>query len=1502
MTPQSGHLELDSAETPVLRTAPTDMESGPDRLRLSAAELARSLAWVPSERESHNFRDRCEKLSQAFRPLLTLLELRTAKPLSDDFRQLQGNIFLLRGELEETCGTFSTDHKLPLVRTSYGTIIPRIAALAEDFLRAAGYEFNPASFTCYLQAFQEVTVLEMAELWMLVPALRLVLLEHIAELGRRLLENRSGAHAVNHAVRGLQDIKQSSWKIIIEPLIRFDHILRQDPAGAYPGMDYETREVYRKQVVNIAERSDCSEMQVATEVLTLARQAEKLKNEDPRVTSRDSHVGYYLVAEGTAVLRQRVGFHPSIAQRLRTFLLDYPDEFYLPGIAALTFAIVSGVVLLLTPPTTSLWLILLAILAVLLPSSQSAVQIMNYLATLLLPAQTLPKMDLSEGIPNNCVTMVAIPTVLLNEKQVRQLADDLEVRYLGNQDTNIHYALLSDLPDSPSEPREDSALVDLAADLIRKLNQKYAGQGMGSFFLFHRHRVYNPRERLWMGWERKRGKLMDLNNLLRGQFDSFPRKVGNLSLLSSIRFVITLDSDTELPRGSASRMVGTLAHPLNQAIIDPDTGIVVAGYGILQPRVGVSVLSSGRSRLASIYSGQTGFDIYTHATSDVYQDLYGEGIFVGKGIYEVDTLHRVLDRRFPRNALLSHDLVEGAYARAGLVSDIEVIEDYPSHYSAHNRRKHRWMRGDWQIAGWLLPLVPEESGRRVPNPLSVVSRWKILDNLRRSLVEPAIFTLFLLGWLCLPGGPAAWTAATVAILFLPVLCQLAFDFANAARSGKKSIVIDAWNTFLNASIANGLTITFLAHQALLSVDAVVRTMVRRLFTRQRLLQWETAAQAELAGDKRTTLDIYLNWTPALALGLFLLVWFVRRDALPAALPILLLWAFSNPVSLWLNRPPRAPRKETSDRDQWLLRESALRTWRYFDEFSTAEHHWLIPDNVQEQDTKVAPRISPTNVGFLLNARQVACEFGYLTVPEFAQQTLRTLATISQLPKHRGHLLNWYDTRSLAPLAPAVVSSVDSGNLVASLWTLQQGALDLLKRTLFPHQLADGLLDHLYVLSNLDALPRRKFAEIQVALGAHDSLQYLLDIPETVLRELQQSGAGTEDADAAWLQQHAKERIRQASRTAQLYAPWLLPEYEALKNGFLKDTTAIHPHDQRAGAPALERMPDFIDRLTTQLQAAIDSIGPGDSSKLYGELLDLLPEARSRVVRLIDDLKKVADQAGALADEMDFAFLINPGRNLLAVAFDVEKAHNHPACYDLLASEARIAYFVAIAKDDIPQESWFQLGRPPMVDQGTPGLLSWSGTMFEYLMPTLWTRLYPNTLLERAAQVAVRAQQAYAASRKVPWGISESASSQMDSCGNYHYYAFGVPQLAIHKSERDGPVISPYSTFLALDINPAAAMRNLRGMQSKGCLRTYGFYEALDFSAPARRSQARGFEAVGCWMAHHQGMSLLSVANFLHDEVVQRWFHSHPRVQATELLLQEKPAGRIGSSKPRAKVA
>lgn len=1482
--PQNTHLELVSAEAERQAESPREAWDA-SALHSQAVELARQLGWVPSVRSSHTLKERVRALHRRLAPLLHAFRGPLPdKPVSDDFHWLHDNLRLVETELYGLRDAVKTIRKVPHVRRSDGVVVPRVAALAEGLLSATAYQFSEQAFSAYVEAYQETTVLKMKELWGLVSAMKLLLLEQIAARASQLPANPAGLYGAGLCVRSLRDVGQTSWKDVIEPLIRFDRVLRDDPAGAYPRMDFDSRELYREKLVKIADRSDFTEVEVALEALALAREAQQQPSADPRMALRQSHVGYYLLAEGRFLLYHRVAFRPSFGKRVQTFLLQHPNEYYLTGIEVLTFVIISAILLPLVGPYGTLGLIFLAMLALLLPGSQSAVQLMNYLTTAILPAQILPKLDFSDGVPEDCLTLVAVPSLLLSEKQVRQLTDDLEVRFLGNHDRHVHFALVTDLPDSREPAREDDPLVHLCAELIDALNAKYAARGMGSFFLFHRHRTYNPRERVWMGWERKRGKLLDLNKLLRNDYDSFPLKVGDLSILPKVRFVITLDSDTELPRGAAHRMIGALAHPLNQAIIDPGKNIVTAGYGILQPRVGVSVQSVARSRLASIYSGETGFDIYTRAISDIYQDLYGEGIFAGKGIYEVETLHQVLDRRFPRNSLLSHDLIEGAYARAGLATDIEVIEDYPSHYSAYNRRKHRWLRGDWQITGWLLSQVPDESGHLVPNPISIVSWWKILDNLRRSLVEPATFLLLVLGWLVLPGTPLYWTVATVCILFIPPWCQFIFSLVKAAVLRRSQVARDAVSTLFASNVATFLNLTFLAHQAFLSLDAVIRVGVRRVVTRQRLLEWETMAQAELGAQKSTPVDRYLNWIPALALALGAWVWLLRPAALSVALPILVLWGSSKFVSLWLNRPPRALRSQTCNNDQLFLRRAALRTWRYFAEFCTQEHNWLIPDNVQEEPAAIAPRVSPTNLGFLLNARQVACTFGYLTVPEFAQHTLRTLATVSKLPHSHGHLFNWYDTRTLEPLPPVFVSSVDSGNLLASLWTLQQGTLAQLHEPLLSSSLAEGLLDHAHTLFHLRTFSRKQLAALRRKLESESWLQHLLELPDTAFDHLRPASKDPRHtADVCWFQAGARARLSNIQQMVRIYAPWLLPRFKSLRHH-----PSLNVKLDWEGM-ALSRIPDFIDTLAAGLKSSLANLQDAeDRMSLQRELLALLPEARSHVERLIQDLRRIASDVGQLADEMDFRFLLDRRRKLLSAGFNVESQQLHSACYDLLASEARIAVFMAIAKDDVPQETWFLLGREHGIVLGRPVLLSWTGTMFEYLMPALWMRTFPNTLLERSRSAAVRAQQAYTAVTRIPWGISESAYFETDEAGNYQYYAFGIPQLALRQGAMEGLVISPYSTFLALHVDASSALRNLRKMASRGWFGSYGFYEAVDFTPSRRRSWLHRQEPVRCWMAHHQGMTLLSIANFLRDNIVQEWFHSDPRVQATELLLHEKP--------------
>jgi len=1460
---------------------PSSLENGAAAQAIHKAgfELAASLSWLPDREAGDIFSLRCEKLSKTLDSLFEDVKAAFAKGKpSEDVRWLRDNDQQLSLAAKALANDLGPRTTLPMVSNKV-EILPRVMAIAVGFLQEVDTAFTKEQFTAFCHAFEEHTPLKFHEIGALVPSLELLLLERIAACGQEAVSNPGTAtKRVPPYIRIFRYAAQTSWKEELESLLPFDGILRQDPACAFASMDDETKSVYREKVAQVALRSDHTEMDVARAALALAREAEAKWYRDPRIGLRESHIGYYLVAKGAALLQQRVGYHPTFGERVRVSLRTNPDRFLLVGTAVLSLIIIAGILWLLTPPSTPLQTILLSMLILAIPSSQAAVEVMNYLTTNLLEPVTLPKMDYSEGIPEDCVTLVAIPTLLLSEKQVHHLVKELEVRYVGNPDPNIHFAILSDLPDSRQPATEENQLVELCSKLIEDLNERYARKKAGSFFHLHRHRVYNPREKGWMGWERKRGKLLDLNQFVRGRYDSFPVKIGNLSILPKVRYVITLDSDTELPRGSAQRMVGTIAHPLNQAIVDPKDNIVVAGYGILQPRVDISVDSTARSRLAAIFVGETGLDPYTRASSDVYQDLYGEGSFTGKGIYEVDTLLRVLHARFPRNALLSHDLIEGAYARAGLVSDISVIEDYPSHYSSYNRRKHRWLRGDWQIVQWLTESVPDESGARVRNPISLVSRWKILDNLRRSLVESATFVLLLFGWFAM-GRPVAWTVATICILFVPEWVELGFGLTRAVIARQATVARDAFRSMVEANLTVLLNLTLLAHQTLLSLDAVVRALVRRLVTRERLLEWETAAEAEM-GKHRTPIDRYIDWMPFLSVGLGLMIWLTRPHSLWAAMPILVLWFSSQPFARWLNGSPIAAQAEVSGRDEWLLRKSALYIWRYFLEFSTQEHHWLIPDNVQDEPRKAAATVSPTNVGLLLNARQAANEFGYFTVPEMLDLTQKTLETLLRMPKHRGHLMNWYKTNTLEPAPPFFLSSVDNGNLVASLWTLRQGILDRLQQPLLPKTLAEGLLDHLKVLGELRGFSKRELRRAEEELRGEDWFSAVASFPgEPPVEEKAENSQ--ESADLEWFRGQTKARVESIHDVAKMYMPWKLAEFADLRK-ILRDEIPFSDD-----SVPLQKLPGLTAALESILENSAEVNRNGNRSAAQ-QLRSMLSQARQNALQLIDSLQQTAQQAEQLANAMSFTFLFDKERQLMSIGYDAEAKEFAPYYYDLLATEPRTAVFIAIAKDDIPQDSWFRLGRPFTSDREGPALLSWTGTMFEYLMPAIWMQTYPNTLLERAVVAAVRIQQAYANGKGVPWGISESACARRNEVGDYHYQAFGVPKLALKREESEPLNISPYSTFLALSVDQKGALSNLRRMDSMGWFGAYGFYEAADYRIARKRFGGPRYELVREWMVHHQGMSLLALATFLCDNVVQRWFHSDPRVQATALLLQEKP--------------
>ena len=1448
-TPAVSPLELDLREL---------NEAEQKELRAAAIMTARSAGLLPNKSRS----GRAREILSATRAEFQKVELQLRREINDDspeeLRTLHDNIRLIHSSITDLQDSLKFVAKLPQVRSGEEEAVPRVIVLARALVTAAHSHVTVAKFACFLEAAQSVQPLRLGELWGMLPALRLVIFERITRAGKVALAGHADAATeprnIDKLGLGLRLISDLDWKRTLESLSFVHRILLRDPAGVYGRMDYDSRERYRQAVEKIARRSDVSEIDLAHRLVRTAREAKIDAGTSEAVADLLRHVGYYLMDEnGGRDFLSSIGYRPALGKSIELFFHRFPDEIYIIGIEVVTLITVVGLMLSLVQnhgPVGLIWGALLLII----PATQAAVELMNYLATTVLTPRPLAKLDFSKGVDAACSTMVAIPTLLINDKQIHQLVDDLEVRYLVNRDRNICFALLTDLPDSAEAAGEHDPRIDLALRLIDELNEKYSGEGFGGFYVFHRHRVYNPREGTWMGWERKRGKLLDLNQMLRKAFDPFPVKAGNMSRLPFIRYVLTLDSDTQLPRGSAQKLIGAIAHPLNRAVIDPELNIVTRGYGILQPRVGISVHSATRSRLASIYSGQTGFDIYSRAVSDVYQDLYGEGIFTGKGIYDVDALRQVLEQRFPRNALLSHDLIEGAYARAGLVSDIEVIDDYPSHYSASNRRKHRWLRGDWQIARWIFRKVPDESGRLVQNPISLVSKWKIVDNLRRSLVEPATFALLVAGWFWLPGGPRFWTLTTVALLFAPIYFRLVLSLARAAFNKRGMEARESFFDFITSHFSIFLNIAFLAHQALVALDAIIRTIIRSTITHSRLLEWETAHEAELGLRKRTPVDAYLDWIPMLAIAIGLCL-FLKPQAAPYALPFIVAWFASKLISNWLNRPPHSESFDLKKEEIRFLRDLALRTWRYFKDFSNESNGWLIPDNVQVEPYRIAERLSPTNYGLLLNSRQAAHQFGYITLSELVDLTEKSLHSALGLERIHGHFLNWYDNLTRRPLDPRFISSVDSGNLVASLWSLKQGCLELLRQPIFKNTILSGLEDHL--------------------TGAASSTR--------MRRELRSSG----EVDS-WLPnlftintEHAlSERVQALRAEAETFAPWLLPEFQALRSAIKGDVWL-------RTAPLVPAKADAAySNIETQLKSFT---GSSEAQAQVDDLLRRIPKCRLQLKQLASRLSAIAALADRMANDMNFVMLVDEDRRLLSIGWDVDKRELNKSCYDLLASESRTATFIAVAKGEMVQDSWFRLGRTHTLCERESVLVSWTGTMFEYLMPMIWERSHPNTLLDRATQSAVRAHRAYGKRQRVPWGISEAAYSKRDADGNYQYHAFGLAGLALSVARENALVISPYSSCLALMVDPVTAVENLLRMTRYKWVGDYGFYESADYSGSKPRwFGRRKYELVRCWMAHHQGMSLAAICNVLHGSPFQRWFHAEPLVQASDLVLQERP--------------
>jgi cyclic beta-1,2-glucan synthetase len=1302
--------------------------------------------------------------------------------------------------------------------------------------------------------------------------------------------------SISNSIGSLRFLGAMDWRDFVEMMSVVERTLSEDPGGVYGKMDFATRDRYRHAVEKIAKSSGRSESEVARKAIQLAHEGAAEKNGDPRA----AHVGFYLIDKGFPQFERAVEVRRSTAEALQRMSRQSPLLLYLGTITLMTAILTGGLLVKAHDSGVHVWILALVGVLSLLCTSHLVVALVNWLATLLATPHLLPRMNFSGGIPPESCALVVIPTMLTSDQNIEDLVEALEVRFLANRDENLHFGLLTDFQDAREETiPEDEPLLRLARKRIEELNEKYRGAKGGTFFLFHRPRRWNPRERTWMGYERKRGKIAELNSLLRGGAQGFSRDrfslvVGHTDLLSNVKYVITLDTDTQLPRDSAWQFVGAMAHPLNRAWYDEDKHRVCEGYCILQPRVAVSLPGTNRSRYARLFGSEPGIDPYTRAVSDVYQDLFHEGSFIGKGIYDVDAFERVLKGRLPENRILSHDLVEGCYARAGLLSDVQLYEEYPSRYSADVSRRHRWIRGDWQIARWLLPGVPGPGGNRQKNPLSGLSRWKIFDNLRRSLVPSALTLLLLLGWTTL--SPAwLWTLAVIGTLLIPPWIASLLDLFQKPRDllFRQHLAASVRSVGLH-SAQTAFTLACLPYEAFFSLHAVVLTAWRMWITRRRLLEWNTSSDSDRHRHTNLATSCRTMWiAPVIATVTVMYLALSRPVAIGVAGPILALWFASPAIAWWISRP-LARRSHRLTADQTLfLRKISRKTWAFFETFVGPEDHWLPPDNYQEHPVPVVGhRTSPTNMGLALLANLSAYDFGYISAGQLIERTANALRTMEALERHRGHFYNWYDTQSLKPLQPTYVSTVDSGNLAGHLLTLRPGLLALPDQKILGARWLDGLSDTLMILADIvggaGGAAQTQLAQLQEDLASASAARpTTIAAAQRCLDRLAASAAVVMDS----LDVHPEDPESQAKEWARAFAqqcqgaldeltflaPWtLLP---ASQNNRLNDLTGI------GGIPTLRDLARLDVEVLPTIEHRLGSDATPEERKGLVEIQRLITEASQRARTRIAAIERLALNSSELA-RMEIDFLYDKARHLLAIGYNVGERRLDSSYYDLLASEARLCSFVAIAQGQLPQESWFALGRLLTTANGEAVLLSWSGSMFEYLMPLLVMPTYENTLLDRTYNAAVEGQIAYGRKRGVPWGMSESGYNAIDVRLNYQYRAFGVPGLGLKRGLADDLVIAPYASALALMVAPEEACLNLQRLAAEGLDGKYGFYEAIDYT-PSRLPRGQSSAVVRSFMAHHEGMSFLSLAYLLLDRPMQKRFESDPLFQATTLLLQER---------------
>ena len=1502
-------------------------ESGPIRAELMSVErleqLAESLAHaqplLPSSWQGRALLTRTRQNARVLRRhydsiARTTSSQRSVTPAAEWFvdnyyvvaRQLQ----LIRDDLPA-----AYYRQLPKLASGHLAGLPRIAGMLWSFVAHTDSHFDAPVLLRFVAAYQRVETLTIGELWALASMLRVVLIENLRRSADRIVSGRAEREAadvladrllgsptrapepvekvlaiyerrplprtlavqlvqrlrdcdpnvtpalqrveellhaggmsadqvvreelqrqsaanvtVRNIVTSLVQLSALDWADIVEQLSTVDAVLGAQ--SDFTGLDFTTRNRYRSAIEDLARNSGCREAEVAQRAVDATGRA-------AGGVAAAREPGFFLIGAGRLTLEETLGYRPPWRTRVERGVRTAGIGGYLTLVAVLTLSVVVLVAHFLPPLPALQSMLLLVLLA--LPVSDVVIALLNSAATRLIKPFALPALDLAGVIPEELRTVVAVPLLLTTPAEVDEALANLESQFLAGARGELYFAILADGVDAAAaESDADAELIAAGRRGIAALNTRYGpGEGGARFLWLHRARRFNPAQDCWMGWERKRGKLHEFNRLLRGARDTsyVLSESDYASLPAGVRYVLVLDADTQLPHGSAEKLIAKLSHPLNRPVFDGPTRRVSSGYGIIQPRVTPSLPAGADNTLVqAVLSGTPGLDPYAFAVSDLYQDLFAEGSFTGKGLYDVDAFEHALAGRIAENAVLSHDLLEGLFARSAVASDVAVVEPSPDRYDVIAGREHRWARGDWQLLPWLRPAFTQSRQERAVSRVSALGRWKLLDNLRRTLVPVATVAALLAGWLLPQPYSAAWTALLVLGLGIAPLMPILMAVRDRPRHLRRESERQALRHDLRlACLRWALSLALLADRAWWMGDAIVRTLVRLFITHRHLLDWTTAAQSRR--NSRLALANYvarMRGGMAVALLVGIAIALLRPENLVLALPWLLLWLAAPVVARYISVPwSDRPGPELSAADARSLRLVARRTWGYFERFVTPADHCLPPDNFQETPAPVlAQRTSPTNIGMYLLSSAAALDFGWLGILDWAERLEATLTALTSLERFRGHFFNWYDTRSAQPLLPRYVSTVDSGNLAGHLLALANAIEAVGSRALWRSERLTGIADALALAPPGAAADMRRFllAESPSAAAVPGQLRQLAAA----------AGALAQDESAA---------------TAE--PDWTLAAARCARS-HLRDLASFAPDS-----------------------AADDGVAPVT-------LADLAAGAQGGAAReLLARLTRLADTARALANEMDFSFLLKPNRMLLSIGYNVSESRLDAGDYDLLASEARLASFVAIAKRDVPARHWFRLDRRSVALGNLTALLSWSGSMFEYLMPALVMRSPAGSLLDRAHRVAVRSQREYAAALGVPWGISESAYNVRDVDQTYQYSPFGVPALGLKRGLANDTVIAPYATGLAAMVDAPAAAENFRELERAGALGQYGFYEALDYT-PDRLLEGERLAVVRAYMAHHQGMTIVAIANALRGGSIQGYFHAEAAARATELLLQEKP--------------